>query len=625
MVEFKEYAQQLKTMYQIESGSFFQDLTKFLVDNGWFGITPVWKDRYMYIEPSDFQEYLPRIQEYFANCNKSTNEKYDFLKEKLKRSMPDTSEKLETFYEKFKVATDKRCQVTSFILKYVKCDVCLLNDEKLKKIIEVLCEEETKTTGDCFTTFLSWCKKHYRTRYYQDYVLNQRSKQTSNGAVDLEDYLHLVYYLFNQEYIEKNDMYRRAAESKNYIDTWLFLALHFICALRDTDIVRLYHPKLKREPSEVLEMIKNGTFPEEEARMVLYSITWRLCYLPFQPNKLEQRKRHSGISDIKFHVPESAEVHIGTLFAIAEAHRLLAGVPDSEPLIRRIKSFDAISRYMGDEIGYLFLESDFRTRSINKSYLQSVFMETDHALDEEDEFGMKGYIMAALARSHKGSYGDFAKTTYIYLKDAKLSGLTPEFVARELFERGVLSFVPSMLLKMVSGGAFNKLSVTNQTKLIRELDMTPAEIETAVRTANVSMKRAVKTAKQIYSATDTETTLKALHRIGNGAAVSKMDECECLMSAFGRLCPYADKHNCMDCEYEISTKSTMFLMVSEYNRLMHLYHTADDVLEKEKNKYMLQEMVLPAMDEMITCIAEEYGESAVKTLEKIVKENINES
>lgn len=621
MVEFREYAQKLKELYHIESVSFFQELTKFLVDNGWFGITPVWKDGVMYIKPSDFQEHLPQIEEYFANCTKGVDERYDFLKEKLKRIMPDTSGKLETFYEKFKVPLDERCQVTGFILKYVKCDICILNDEKLKKIVEVLCEEETKTTGDFFTTFLSWCRKHYKTRYYQDYVLNQRSQQISNGAVELEDYLHLVYCLYNREYIEKNNMYRRAAESKNYTDTWLFLALHFICALRDTDIVRLYHPKLKREASEVLAMIREGTFPEEEARMVLYSITWRLCYLPFQPNKT---KKHSGISDIKFHVPESAEVHIGTLFALAEAHRIIAGVPDDAPLIRRVKSFDNISRYMGEEIGYLFLESDFRTRSVNKSYLQSVFMETDNALDEEDEFGVKGYIMAALARSHKGSYGDFAETTCAYLKDAKLSGLTPEFVARELFERGVLSFVPSMLLKMVSGGAYNRLSVTNQTRMIKELDMTPAEIEKTVRKMNSSMKRAVKTVTNLYSSTDRKTVIKALHRIGNGEAVSKMEECECLMSAFGRFCPYDEKHNCIDCEYEISTKSTMFLMVSEYNRLMRLYKTAPDVMEKRKNRHMLQEIVLPAMDEMITCMAEEYGEEAVEILEKIVKENIDE-
>lgn len=44
----------------------------------------------------------------------------------------------------------------------------------------------------------------------------------------------------------------------------------------------------------------------------------------------------------------------------------------------------------------------------------------------------KGYMLAALARSHKGSYGSYAEMTATYLRDAKFSGLTPEFVMSEL-------------------------------------------------------------------------------------------------------------------------------------------------------------------------------------------------
>ena len=40
-------------------------------------------------------------------------------------------------------------------------------------------------------------------------------------------------------------------EDLNYADTWLYLGLHFICALRSTDLERLGHPKLTREPLEV--------------------------------------------------------------------------------------------------------------------------------------------------------------------------------------------------------------------------------------------------------------------------------------------------------------------------------------------------------------------------------------
>jgi hypothetical protein len=621
MIDFKEYTLNIKDMYNISSENFLKDLSSFLVDNKWFGIEPVWNDGSMYIEPADFQEYLPLIKEYFANNNMDTNKKYEVLYDKLSLSMRDTSDKLQSFFEQFNFPATIRYELTSFIFKYIHLDVCMLTDSKINEIIEILCDEEQKCVGDAFTMFLAWCREHYKTRYVEDYILSQRFTRTDdNGAYDMEEYLHLLYYLYNPDYIENNDMYIRAAESKNYTDTWLYLALHYVCSIRDTDITRLYHPKLKYEASEILEMIKNGTFPEEDARMTLYSVTWRLTYLPLIPNKI---KKHSGIPNVKFDVPESCEVHIGTLFALSEAHRLLEGVPDDEPLIRRVKSYSEISRYMGDEIGILFFESDFKARSMNKSYMQSVFVLTDNVMEENDEFNTKGYMMAALARSHKGSYGEFAKTTYTYLKDAKLSGLSPEFVARELFERGVLSFIPSMLLKMITDGEYNKLSVHNQTRLIKELDMTPSEIETIVRKATASFKKSAEIVNKLYTSSDRNSIIKALHRIGNGEAVSKQNECECLYTAFHKVCPYDENHNCIGCDYEISTKSTMFLMVSEYNRLMDLYKNSESLNEKEKNEYMLKSIVLPAMDEMITCVSENYGEHALSVLEKILEENIN--
>ena len=189
--------------------------------------------------------------------------------------------------------------------------------------------------------------------------------------------------------------------------------------------------------------------------------------------------------------------------------------------------------------------------------MQSIFELTDTVSQNGDEFSTKGYMMAAFARSHKGSFGEFAHTTYRYLKDANMSGLTPEYVAKELFERGVLSFIPSMLLKMITGGGYNRLTVQNQTRLIKELGMSPGEIETAVKVSDSAFRKSAETAADIYRNTDRETVINVLHRMGNGEAVSKMRECGCLYSAFGKLCPYDDNHNCMNCDYEISSKSTI--------------------------------------------------------------------
>ncbi len=489
----------------------------------------------------------------------------------------------------------------------------------LKELVDVVCEDIPKYVGDAFTMFLAWVKEHYRVCYVNDYMLTKRiSREDENGAYEQEDYLQLLYYLYCPSYIDDRHMYEKAAQSKNYADTWLYLALHFICALRDTDLVRIPHPRLEREPEDILKDIKRGTFTDKEAVKVIYSIIYPLRNSPLKPNKT---KRYPSVPYIKFDVPKSCEVHIGMLFAIAEAHRIIAGVPDSEPLIRVIKSYRDISKNMGDEIGMLFIESDFKARRMNKAYMQSIFELTDTVSQNGDEFSTKGYMLAAFVRSHKGSFGEFAHTTYRYLKDANMSGLTPEYVAKELFERGVLSFIPSMLLKMITGGGYNRLTVQNQTRLIKELGMSPGEIETAVKVSDSAFRKSAETAADIYRNTDRKTVINALHRMGNGEAVSKMSECGCLYSAFGKLCPYDDNHNCMNCDYEISSKSTIFLMASEFNRLNGLYKSAESLNEKEKCESMIVNIVMPAMNEILTCAGETYGSEAAQMLGEIIKES----
>lgn len=620
MIDFKDYASELQRKLNTQLAEFNSVFVKYLSDNDWFGITPKWESGRVMIDPEDFEPFTDRFHLFFQNYTLKTNEKNELLLSILEDRFPDTSGKLKRFYQEYEVSEEIIYYLTDFLVYYLPKDLCIMNDSEVAELLANAYRDMPKQYGIVLCTLFIWLKDTYKTRYSNDYVMSIRKERSdANGAYDMEEYLTLMYFLFNEDYILEHDMYGQAAHSKNHVDTWLFLALHYICALRNSDLVRIAHPRLTMEPAEVLQRVEEETFPDEDARLTLYSITWRLSVLPLTPNKT---KRHSGIASVKFCVPESCEVLIGTLFALAEAHRQIKGVPDEEPLIRCISDYDRITRYMGDEIGSLFLEANFRSRSMNKSYMQSVFLLTDDILEHDDVFHVKGYILAALARSHKGSYGDFSASTAVYLKDAKLSGLTPEFVARELFERGVLSFIPSMLLKMITRGDYNKLPVHKQTLLIQQLDLSPGEVEQVVSISNRSKKQAAELVRRFYPDDENRTgsILQTLHRIANGNAVSKQDECLCLITAMKRFCPYSDRSSCIGCEYEISTKSTVFLMVSEYKRLYQLYHQTSDERIKGKYRALIKETVLPAMDELLQCIQEQYGEEALRSLEQMIKE-----
>ena len=618
MVDLKDFALSMIREAQIDETEGKQQIIRFLEDNNWFGNRPKWQDGKVLLNETQIALYNEPLSKFLKNKDVP---KEQLIQDMFERKFPATANKLYQFFRVLDIPEESRFYITDFLLYALKKDIFLMNDGEVKELLEIAYDELIKAHGDILTFFLSWLKNECKTAYFNDYTMEKRITLEKNGqAYDFDEYLELLYYLYNEDYIRGNDMYRKAAASKNYADTWLYLSMYYICSLRVTDLKRIKHPILPNAPEEIIEEISNGTFSDADARQVVFSITWRLCVLPIFPNKTQDK---GGVSAVKFIVPESCEVHIGTLFALCEAHHQLAGLSDDEPLIRNIYKYEDITRYMGDEIGELFLEANFHSRSANKSYLQAVYLLTDDIIGiENDGPNVKGYILAALARSHKGSFGEFTSTTAVYLKDAKMSGLTPEFVAMELFERGVLSFVPSMLLKIITDRQYNQLSVQGQTELIKVLNLSPAEIERAVAITDMAKREAVDAVKSICVNRSETDILDALHMIGTGSAFSKQKECLCLMTAFKKVCPYNDKRHCIGCTYEISTKSTVVLLVNEYNRLLTLYENTEDALEKAKHKNIITQVVLPSMDEVLTCIKEQYGQETYEILESLIKENI---
>lgn len=201
-----------------------------------------------------------------------------------------------------------------------------------------------------------------------------------------------------------------------------------------------------------------------------------------------------------------------------------------------------------------------------------------------------------------------------------MNGYTPEFIAKEMFERGVLSMTVSMLLKMLIGEQYNKLSVEGQTKLLKEVNLSPEDAESCVAIMQNSMKQSTKIVTDIYSHSSKEEITEILHRIGNGDAVSKTGSCMCLMTAMGKICPHPEIKNCPSCEYEISTKMTMFLIVREVKRLQEIYKNTKSNIERQRCKAMAKDIILPCANEVLHAMDEIYGPEAKRILEKIIEE-----
>ena len=593
-----------------------EKVSQFLLDNTWFGLS---------IDRSNFtvSEADADVLKDKLECYLSAQSGLKSISGIFKQRYSATQEYFKEYVKLNNLDEASQFYLQDFLAYYLSKDLFLYNDKEMEKLIELATETLSKSNGDDCIAFASWLLQKGVTRYRNTYEMTSRyTLEDKNGAYELNDYLKLMFYLFNDNYIQENEMLAQAASSKDYADTWLYLALHFICALRTTDLERIGHPQLPREPEEVLAAVKEGTWDTSEARKTLLSITTRLTYLNITPTKTQ---RASNVSQLKFHVPESCQVLIGTLLAVCEAHyHLFEENGIDGPLIRKITDYERISRYMGDEIGSFFLERDFSSRSANKSYLQAVAMLADDVLNEKSELNIKGYFLAALARSHKGSYDEFAQTTTAYLKDTQLGQLQPEMVAKELFERGVLSMVPSMLLTIVTRGKYKELSPNQQTQMIKELDLSPAEIE---KTLELSVRADTRSQKALQVVVEEQMRpnqlLTVCHRIGNGEAFSKQAESMCLLSALGRFCPYDDRKHCVGCTYELQTTSTLLLLIGEFNRLNRQYGEVQNDLEKGKIRAILEHQLKPCLTEMLQALSDQYGEEVLNDYEEIIKELVS--
>ena len=593
-----------------------QELINYLALNNWFGYELKLNDGQIEID-DDFIHTGKQLAEFIDNFKSSDKDKLDHSFKLLKEKYPETYRILIKFFNITNSLTDEnKNYIIRFLLNGLIDEITSLSDKEVKALIEDAMECLTYNNCQTLSLLFAYTKQHYRTFYVSDFFL-EKEEMPNNDAYEVDEYCRILYHMFNEDYIKENDMYFKAASSKSYIDTWLFISLHFICDLRNSDLEKLPHPIIPYKPEKILEMIREDNFKDEDALKVLYSITYFIKFKADKPNKTKSY----NVPNIKFFVPKSAEVHIGKLFAIAESWYQINKSNGS--LIRVITNYKDINKNMGEEIGDLFLESNFHTRKANKSYMQIIEILTDSVLGMNEDFHVKGYMLASIARSHKGSYGRFAATTIKYLKDQKMSGYSPEFVAKELFERGVLSYIPKMLLSIITDREIDKYDVHTQTKMIEEFALSPYEVECAVDISNKAVKKSNEIVNDLVKSIDKESILNIVHKIGNGEAVSKNDGSYCLLSALKMPCIKKNIRNCSICEFDILTKETLFKMINETNRLKALYKKSQNILERNKLKQSAI-LITNKLNEMLCVYKETYGEKDFETLSKIIKELIDE-
>jgi hypothetical protein len=426
----------------------------------------------------------------------------------------------------------------------------------------------------------------------------------------------MAYCVFNDEAWRDQNMVAKAVANKAFADLWLFTALHLICALRSGDMKCIPAPRLPYDGEVVRDEILSGTFPAKYAMALADELVARFKLKSMKPSKTQDK---SNVAELKLSVPESLRAPLGIIIAIALIHR-----PDILPggdFVRPDNSLYNVQAFLGEHFVKALGNRRFSSRRANKAYLQGI----DLMANVEDTPGKpKGYILASLARSHKSGIGSLAQATDIYLKDANFAGYTPEFIAHEMFERGVFGFIPAILLEMYAGKKYKALPVGVQTKLINEIGLSAGQIERMADAVEISLSRSKQIVADLFAGTAgiKANVFRVLQNIASGSSPGKQSGYLCLMTAAIRRCPHPDRGSCMGCGYEILTKSSFHSLMREYVRLHDLRETSG-MTESMRCDQLLEQAVYPAVYEFIESAPMLYPDIDVNVLSDIMEEGMD--
>ncbi|WP_312649268.1 hypothetical protein [Aminipila sp.] len=605
------------------------DFITYLEDNNWFETNPVvlhTENKDIIKIPTEFISlYKKSIVSFLERISLSDEEMLEYLLCKLGEKYPDTSETMREFIKESKPNLKHIIQITDFLITYMSEEIHKM--DKLEQILDQFSSEMAIAVGRTFTEYLNWLKNKRITKYEEVSLpnINRNEGRNTKYAYNFETCLRLYYVLFSPQSIEENDFYTLIADNPKSAVALLFLSLHMICALRDEDLKRIRHPKLMDAPQNVLDSIKNRTIKDTDAIVAVEKILREIEILQPKPNKTS---RHSGIPYVKLFIPESIKVHFGYLFLAAEAHYLLKENKKKQYYIYPITTYEEFEKYLGDDIAEIFWDNDYSAQSFNKAYMQlsQQYIDSDLSGNQTIKEHPIGYMFAAFARSHKASYEEFASMTATYLKDRAATGHTMEFIIKELTERGVCSFVVSELLETLYGRDYSQLSMKEQSKAIQTFSLTPYEIESSVLTYEAALKNASLIVSELLQGSQKEkqdSANRILNNISLGTAVSKETDVMCLMTAFGKDCPYTSRKQCIGCKYEILTKGAMYTLVYEYQRNLNLYKEAENEILKNKYSTIIRQVITPVIKEMLIYMEKKVGNDSVEEFEQIVKGVLN--
>ena len=496
-------------------------------------------------------------------------------------------------------------------------EVMLLTTEEVVEITNSLPTKESK--GE-FTNFVNELRSKRPTKYSQIEYDEEHNKKNVDYHIPYteEQYQRFGFLVLSNSHIWYDEYMEKALVKRRYASLWLYSTLHYIGAWRAGDLIdNLPHPDLRMEPKTFLDKVKSKTLTKEESLDIVEQVNMRLKLWNLRPSKTASNTTPNLVMEI----PESLYEFVGTLIGICEAHYQLSTAKNKRGLIgvdAKKKEFQA--EFFGKEFKEIFGESSFSNLKAVKNYEMIMSRKAD-----EKELGT-GYMLASIARAHKFKLDKKAETTMVYLKYYK-NMEDAEAIVTELFERGVCSFVPYMLTKIVAGEE-NILNLTHaeRTKKTKEIiGINAFESEMVIQGYDLALERAKTKINEILQSAvcnnlePKEIAKDILLNLIYNEAPSKQGDMSCMLIAQGKRCVYPKRKNCVGCGHEIYLKSCLFELGNRIQQARELAVNSKTQASKNKNVLLIKNVLSPIIAEIFITLKDVYKIENIDNLKKLIR------
>lgn len=590
---------------------------EFLENHHYFGIEVIPLEKVLFSVSGRGEFFIKRKDTDFLDF-KSRSFFDDFgvsEREKVERMLNDSENNAATRHfvkEYLKYLEDEKNIYTPSLTGFVRIifeipDIRRASDTDVINAVEAAETVSTKELLVGFFTFVSALEKVDYNR-----IKIKSNEPETVPAYSYEEFTGLARILFNADYEKAHHLTEKALENSFNAEMWLFLACHYVCGWRASDICTNWvYPNLKGGENPfglsvdtLKEDILNGMIPDNVYETVAMYVIRRIEMAFNMPQK-------TGMGKLRSEILPELRPFFGKLTLIAEYHHLTGEEGYMKPCrIFYYRNWVRCRNFFGEEILDVIGKTPLSSRRLNKSYLQGM----EQAARDNGNTSLVSHMVAAYARNHAD-----ANTTLVYLRDHGLTGETAGIVLFMMMQRGVFGADLYHALLAAYPETFQKLSAKEQSLLMEKVPVSAYDLEVsgAVFAATEEMSRKLAQGdKQVPL-----ETLKAMLQIAQGKGKAKEEGIYCKRKAFGFSCDHPTYQSCIAnlCPNHIFTSEgvpALLRVIRDYSEKCR--HTGNP-----KYAAVLKKCIIPAFQDILGEVIREMADSERAGVRKLIEEGLD--